>query len=433
MNRKLFCPHCGQHIAADSDIQGTSVNCPICDGEFIAPIFNAPSPTSEPEPPPTTSPPLSHEAPARLTFRDLWAPRATQAQPEPVSSAMPPPQPSAPQSFIVTAKGDITRFLSARKLFWFSISLWVVACGAVAFALRGATFKGNFNDKAVEKLIEAVGRVLIGAGVLAWTFRSASGRRRGYGFLMFSAVCAAAALYFASRFHAEVRHEKPLSQETSQRMVANLTEVAEQAASGGVPKMKPVGNATFDAALPAMNAFSQDFFGYLNRMEDEIDALHREGIFSASALAKESTIASEIRKRVESQNIIERYKKGLSPMIESARARFASLRVTEEVRRGALRGFEKAVSAQVPRLNEMFSLRLQREKVEADFLRFMLATFSDYRFAEKAISFKTPSNAQRYKELVQGIDDAGREATAYQKRQLEAVEGEKAQLQILAH
>ena len=391
---KFFCPHCGQPISADSDVQGKSVSCPTCGGEFIAPKSIAVPP-----------------------------------QPERAPQAMPSPLPNAPQSYLVTLKADIARILSARKPLWLSVTLLIIATGVMAFTVRGVAFSGN----AVEKLTEAISRMLIAAGVVAWAFRDRSGQRKGHGFLAFSVVCAATALYSAYRLHAPLQHDKPLSQETSQRMVTNLTETAEQAASGGVPKMKPVGNAVFDAALPAMNALSQDLFGYLNRMEDEIDALHREDVFSASALAKEFTIASEIRKRVESQNIIERYKKGLPPMIESAQARFTSLRATDEVKRGAVRVFEKAVSAQVPRLDEMFSLRLRREKAEADFLRFMLATFSDYRFAEKAISFKTPSNLQRYKELAQGIQDAIKDAEAFQQRQSDSIKTMKERVQNLAH
>lgn len=240
------------------------------------------------------------------------------------------------------------------------------------------------------------------------------------------------ALYFGYVWRGAEKQIKEGEQETSRRMVTNLTEVAEQAAGGSMPRMKPVGNAVFDAALPAMNALSQDLFGYLNRMEDEIDALNREDVFSESALAKESAIASEIRKRLESQNIIERYKKGLPPMIESARTKFTSLRASDDVKRGAVRGFDKAASAQVPKLDEMFLLRLRREKAEADFLRFMLAAFSDYRFAEKVISFKTPANSQRYKGLAQGIQDAIKDAEAFQQRQLRAVEALKTQVEKLA-
>ena len=76
MNCKFFCPHCGQHISADSDVQGTSVDCPTCAGKFIAPISITASPTPERQLPTTTSPPLLREGPARFTFRDLWAPPA---------------------------------------------------------------------------------------------------------------------------------------------------------------------------------------------------------------------------------------------------------------------------------------------------------------------------------------------------------------------
>ena len=243
------------------------------------------------------------------------------------------------------------------------------------------------------------------------------------------------AFYSAYRLHAPLQHGKPLSQEASQRIVANTAEFFQQAASGGVPKMKPTGEAGIDAAIPAMNAFSQDLFGYLNRMEDEIDALHREDVFSISILSKEAIMTSEIRKAVASQNIIERYKSGFQPMIEAALTKYGKLRTSGESTTGArgLKGIRESVNAQVPRYDEMFSIRLRRQKAELDFLRFMQDAFSDYQFAGKVISFKTPSNKKRYQELVQAIDDAGTAAAELKKRQTEAVEAAKAQIQSLAH
>ena len=166
-------------------------------------------------------------------------------------------------------------------------------------------------------------------------------------------------------------------------------------------------------------------------MEDELASLQQEDVCSASVLGKKSSIEAEIGKRVAGQNIIERYRKAFPPMIESARAKFGLLKTSDEVKRGALQGFDNAIRVQVPQLEKMFALRFERENAESNFLRFMLAEFDDYRMIDKSISFKTPSNLMKYKELEQGILNAVEGAQALQKQQSDAVEAAKIEIKKL--
>jgi hypothetical protein len=59
MTYKFACPHCDQHISADTDVQGAHANCPTCGGAFIAPAFVAPPP---PPPPPQVISPAVDDA-----------------------------------------------------------------------------------------------------------------------------------------------------------------------------------------------------------------------------------------------------------------------------------------------------------------------------------------------------------------------------------
>ncbi len=187
-----------------------------------------------------------------------------------------------------------------------------------------------------------------------------------------------------------------------------------------------------DAVLQPLNELLQSFDGLLDRMEREIEALQQEPVFSASVLGERSNIETEIRKRVESRNVIERYKKNLVSLIDSERAKYASLSVSDEVARGALRGVKDSMNKVIPQLEEMFSLRLRRENAEADFLRFMLATFDDYRLTEGSISFRTPSNVEKYKALTQATQDAVKEAAAFQERQIDSITTSQAKMREVA-
>lgn len=298
----------------------------------------------------------------------------------------------------------------------------------MAFTLKGA----NLNGVVAEKLGEFIGRTLICAGIFTWIVWSASGKRKGYAFLTFSIVCAGGALVFAYYFRVGAEQGRQRAQETSRRMVTNLMEVVQQATSGGVPKIKAAGDAQIDATLEPMNALLKDVYGAINRMETEIAALQQEEAFSLSVLGTKSSIESEVRKRDESQSIIERCQKGVPSMIDAARAQYASLRASEEAKRGALRGFDNAMSVRRPQLDEMFLLRLRREKAESDFLRFMLGAFDDYRVNKESISFSTPSNSKKHQELAQAIQSAVKDAEAFQKRQMDTLEAAKTKIQNLA-
>ena len=217
----------------------------------------------------------------------------------------------------------------------------------------------------------------------------------------------------------------------SKSMVNNLTGMVQRAKNGEVPQMSPTGDADIDPMLGPLNSFFQDVFGSLKRMEDELAALHQEDVFSALVLSKQFSIQQEIDKRVASKSIIERYQQGIPAMIEDARAKFSSLPASKEIRDGALNGFNKVVSGRVPQLQAMFTLRLQQETTQEAFLRFMLASFGDYKWTDKSIVFKSTTNVNKYKALVREMDKTVEDAQAFQKSQMDSLEAAKEKVKEL--
>ncbi|MEY2488564.1 MAG: hypothetical protein QOC70_506 [Verrucomicrobiota bacterium] len=307
------------------------------------------------------------------------------------------------------------------------------ACGALLFTGVWNTLDGS-SPKQVELFAGLFLKPLLGAAFVAFAFG-----RKGYRLFVFSILCAAGALVFACFCWTEGQHRRQTAQlDTSIRELHQQTvESAKRVAKGEdvvTPQMKATGDAKLDAAFTIpMNGLFQDAFGYLDRMEAEVTGLQQEDVFSRSVLTKQASIDAETRKRIKSQEIIARYKKGFRPMIDSARVKFLStMKATDDVKLAALKGFDDSMRVQVPQLEEMYSLRLRRENTELTFLLFMRSNFADYAFAEKTISFKNPSNSKKYNELVQGIQDASKDTEAYQKRQLEAMEAAKAKFQQLS-
>ena len=60
---KFSCPHCQQHIEADSSYGGMQINCPTCNGALVIPGVAAPPPPTAPDPAPAPTS-LSLQRPA---------------------------------------------------------------------------------------------------------------------------------------------------------------------------------------------------------------------------------------------------------------------------------------------------------------------------------------------------------------------------------
>jgi hypothetical protein len=224
-------------------------------------------------------------------------------------------------------------------------------------------------------------------------------------------------------------------QEVDKNLVSNVSRVLETVANGGSPsdaKIQPTGSSDLDAVLTKVIQLTSQVYGLLDGMEAEINALHQESVFADFVLTNKTKLASETQKRLAGQAIIEKYQNSLAPTVEAARNEIASLNVSESVKRGALAGFDKSIKKQAPRMEEMFKVRIRREKAEAGFLQFMLNAFTRYKLDGKSISFSLSEHLQAYKKLAQEISLAEAAGKAFQEQQLEEMDAAKTKLQEIA-
>jgi hypothetical protein len=278
-----------------------------------------------------------------------------------------------------------------------------------------------------QKLGGLLARILFCAAIIAWFSRK--GGKSGALFA-FSLTCALGVIL--STYIVKSGEARQRSQETARRVATNLMEWVQEASTGGVPLVKPMGTADLDASVQPLNDFAKSFFKYLNRMEEEIGVLGAQGVYLTSVLNSKAAIEAEMQKRSQSLKIIQKYQSGFPALVDTARNSFASNSTSDEMRQSALLGFEEAAKSGTPQVEEMFSLRLQRERAEFAFLEFMLEAFDDYEVKEESISFRTSSSMEKYRVFTKGIQDAAAEAEAFQKRQAKTVDAVKSKIKKLA-
>jgi hypothetical protein len=224
-------------------------------------------------------------------------------------------------------------------------------------------------------------------------------------------------------------------QRADKNFATNAAMLLETIANGVSPsdaKVQSSGNPEMDAIMAEIIQLTGQVFSLLDRMEEEIDALRKESVFADSVIGNKARLASEMKKRSASQAIIEKYQSNFAPTVQAAREKIGSLNVSESVRRGALTGFNESVKKQAPRMEEMFKIRIRREKAEAECLQFMHDAFPDYRLNGKSISFSSSDNLQTYKKLVQEISLAEQAGEAFQKKQFEEFDAAKTKLREMA-
>ena len=131
------------------------------------------------------------------------------------------------------------------------------------------------------------------------------------------------------------------------------------------------------------------------------------------------------------QEIIEKCKQSVAPIIEATRQRYELVDAPEKDRRSALRGFEESIQKKASDREMFFRLSLQQQKVELDFLQFMAGAYEDYRFQEEKISFGSRENSQKYQKLATSIETTENELEAFRKKQADSFNATKSQLQEL--
>lgn len=286
---------------------------------------------------------------------------------------------------------------------------------------------GDLRQNAAEAIGELIGKLLMFAGAVAWAVFGTSKSRKRYTFLCFSAIFTIVTLVF-SVYYWTVTYP---SNRSDDQLATNLNHFVDKTESGAVPQISPTGDKELDPVLKAFNDLVHDLYGSLDKMEQEIQELKINNVYSASVLQSSANIQAEIDKRVAAKAIIQRYQAAFPDMIASARTRLSSVQTSDEARTGALRGFDSGVERQTPQLQTMFSLRLQRQDSEEKLLRFMLSTFGDYQVTEKSILFKHPANVEQYNTLNQSLEKTISDAEAFEKAEQDTMEEQRAKIQHL--
>jgi hypothetical protein len=236
---------------------------------------------------------------------------------------------------------------------------------------------------------------------------------------------------FVFVYNFEVGVEKS-SEEThalNRQMSASLNEFAQQVTNDGpITPLAPTGNADLDEGLRPIVDLVNDFKAALGRMEADISEVNQFDVLSPSVLTNQISIESELRKRDDCQEIIKKYQREFPVMIESARAKYATLTISDDAKEGLLRGFDKSMKADASTADEMFSLRIRREKADSDLLRFMLTEFGGFRLIDGSVSFEVSAKQEEFKRLSQNIDTIINEAQAFQQRQAAALGAAKGQI-----
>jgi hypothetical protein len=327
-------------------------------------------------------------------------------------------------------KARTSAVLTPERMRWASLGLLLLSFCVMCVVLKDANLS---NPKAVEKLTELIGRILIVAGIFGWIAWSGSGKRKGYGFFTFSLVCTVMTFVSAYYFQVGAEQGKQRQKESTRQMAASLHDLIQQVTNDNATmQLKTTGDASMDAAMQPLLELMNDFRRALGKMETEIAELNQIDVFSPAVVTNKAVIESEMRKRDASQAIIQKYQRDFPSTIESARKRYGTLNVSEDVRKGALTGFDNSMKVQGPAVDAMYGFRLLREKAEQDILRFLSKEFNSYSVLNKKVTFEAAAKQQEYGRLCRALETVIQEAETFQRRQVEATEAAKTQLNKLS-
>jgi hypothetical protein len=375
------CPFCKEKIRQEA------VKCRFC-GEWL-------EPTAKP----------AVEIAATDTSGGLRAPLPEKAQPSPGKGAQ---QDGATQ----------TRRVSPAVITSIGVG-FLLATLALLFAAFG-DFKVNAaNQKQFEALTTLVLKIiLLPAVVLAFALG-----RKGYRFLTFSTICMIAAGAVALYSYQQRRTKKESNRQfanTARAFAKDAQHYLEEGTDGKLPTITAGGTSKNEMLGQAMNDLFQEMGPPIANMNAELNALEMKDVFETSVLNSKANLAAEARKRIQSQEIIEKCRKDLPQAIEAFGRKAASYNVPDRQKKIIMDALGNARSNFLQQSQTMFNLLQRTEKSELDLLNFMNGSFAEYELKDGKLVFRNGTSRQKYDELAKGAVNAAKELEAFRKTMVEA-------------
>ena len=312
--------------------------------------------------------------------------------------------------------------LTPTRLNWASAGLLTFCVVTLVLVLGRA----NLNGNAAEKLGEALGRILICAGIFAWLSRKGG---KGSALFVFSLICALGVAYFAYHFqvgrHTARERNKQWAENTLD-FYTNALEFMERGGTGSAPDVKLTGNPVNDAVSQMLQGLMSSMAKTFGRMNEDIDSLGKRDVFGDSVLGSRQILQQEIKKRSEALVVLEKYRSAIATIKEECKSNIAAPGLTEADRQGMIRGMENSFQTLSPKYDSVLNTRSSVETADRSFLQFLVGAFDDYRLKDGKIVFGNDTNIAKYKVLAKAVTDANVELESLVKRFLSESETGKA-------